>query len=363
MNFSCTQQELLYGIQTVQKAVHKTPSPFQQYIYIETSGASVRLVSTSPDNTVIVVINAIVSSSGRILVPVAILRDIVSKMPDVTINLQTDENNLMTVTYQSMRYSIQCASSASFTFPENIDSDTEFTLSTEEFKKSVSQTYFTASTQETRPTLNGILLKCQHGKIDFVSTDGTRVAIKTISINEDISFDIIIPARFIHDILNSQLKSNCDISRITFNGKYMKYQSDNITVITGLISGKFINYKSILPHDKSTTMMCNRSEFLNILERAFLLSDENLYTVKFDINYSKLFVSSNSVQGEAFEEIYVKTEGAPVTIAFNSKSFIEILKNIEYEQLVFEFTTGTRICKIYPLENENLLYLISPIRI
>lgn len=363
MNFSCTQQDLIYGIQTVQKAIHKTPSPFQQYVYIETCESTVRLVSTSPDNTVIVVINADISLPGQILVPVAILRDIVSKMPDVTINLQTDHNNLMTVKYQNMRYSIQCASSSSFTFFETIDSDTEFTVNTEDFKKSISQTYFTASSQETRPTLNGILIKCEHGRTDFVSTDGTRVAIKTIFINEDISFDIIIPARFIHDILNSQIKSEGNISHITFNSKYMKYTSDNITVITGLISGKFINYKSILPHGEGTTMMCNRSEFLNILERAFLLSDEDLYTVKFDINYSKLFVSSNSVQGEAFEEIYVKTEGAPVTIAFNSKAFIEILKNIEYEQLVFEFTTGTRICKIYPLENENLLYLISPIRI
>lgn len=363
MNFSCTQQDLIYGIQTVQKAVHKTPSPFQQYIYIETCKSAVRLVSTSPDNTVIVVINADVSISGQILVPVAILRDIVSKMPDVTINLHTDDNNLMTVNYQNMRYSIQCASSASFTFFENIDSDMEFTVNTDDFKKTVAQTYFTASSQETRPTLNGILLKCEHGKTDFVSTDGIRVAVKTIFINEDISFDIIIPARFIHDILNSQIKSDSNISHITFNGKYMKYTSDNITVITGLISGKFINYKSIIPHGDGTTMMCNRSEFLNILERAFLLSDENLYTVKFDINYSKLFVSSNSVQGEAFEEIYVKTEGVPVTVAFNSKAFIEILKNIEYEQLVFEFTSGTRICKIYPLENENLLYLISPIRI
>lgn len=363
MNFSCTQQELLCGIQTVQKAIHKTPSPFQQYIYIETCQSNIRLVSTSPDNTVIVVINADVLSSGRILVPVLILRDIVSKMPDVIINILTDDNNLMTVKYQSMRYSIQCASCASFSFAETIESDKNFTVNTDELKKSIAQTYFTASTQETRPTLNGILLKCDHGKMDLVSTDGTRVAIKTMHINEDISFDMIIPARFIHDILSSQIRSDSNISQISFNDKYMKYTSDNITVITGLISGKFINYKSILPHGEGTTMMCNRSEFLNILERAFLLSDEDLYTVKFDINYSKLFVSSNSVQGEAFEEIYVKTEGAPVTIAFNSKAFIEILRNIEYELLVFEFTTGTRICKIRPLENDDLMYLISPIRI
>ncbi len=363
MNFSCTQRDLIYGIQTVQKALHKTLSPFQQYIYIETCQSNVRLVSNSPDSTVIVVINADVFSPGKILVPILILRDIVSKMPDVTVDILTDDKNLMTVKYQSMRYSIQCAPCGSFFFAETIDSDNKFTVNTEEFKKSIAQTYFTASIQETRPTLNGILLKCEHGKMDLVSTDGSRVAIKTIHINEDISFEMIIPARFIHDILSSQIISDINISTIAFNDRYMKYSSDNITVITGLISGRFINYRSILPDSEGTTMMCNRSEFLNILERAFLLSDEDLYTVKFDINYSKLFVSSNSVQGEAFEEIYVKTEGAPVTIAFNSKAFIEILRNIEYELLVFEFTTGTRICKIHPLENDDLIYLISPIRI
>ncbi len=363
MNFSCTQQELLTSIQTVQKNTHRTPSPFQQYIYIEANQYNIKLVSSSSESTVIATLDANISVEGRVLVPASIFRDIVSKMPPVLIDISTDENNLMTVKYINMKYSIQCITASSFSFLDNIDSQTNINISTQDFKRAISQTYFTASLQETRPILTGILVKAIDGAVDFVSTDGSRVSISTIYINEKVSFDIIVPARFIHDIISFSPDNTDSLVQLSFNDKYLKLTIENITVVTGLISGKFINYNSILPKDAGTVMMCNRSEFLNILERAFLLSDENLYTVKFDINYSKLYVSSNNTHGEAFEEIYVKTEGNPVTIAFNSKSFIEILKNMEYEQLVFEFTTGTRICKIKPLESDNLVYLISPIRI
>lgn len=361
MNFTCLQSELISAIQTVQKTTFKNPSPYQNYIYIEANEYNIKLVSSSSENTVIVTMAAQVSVQGKVLVPGNILRDIVSRMPSVNISISTDDNYVMTVKYTNMKYSIQCISSSGYDFLDDISSLDSFSMPTEAFKSCIAATYFAASTQETRPTLNGILLKCVAGSLDFVSTDGSRVAICTYNIGNASDFEIIIPARFIRDITSSQ--TDGDVASFDFNDRYVKLTMGNITVISGLITGKFINYRSIIPTQSGTLMTCNRNEFLNILERAYLLSDEDLYTVKFDIRYSKLVVSSNSINGEAFEEIFVNTDGNPITIAFNSRSFIEILKNIEQENIVFEFTTGTRICMIRPLDRGDLIYLISPIRI
>ena len=362
MNFSCTQQDLISAVNTVQKTTSKKPSPFQQYIYIEATQYNVRLVCSSSDNTVICTLPAEVIEQGTVLVPTAIFRDIISKLPDVTVNIVINEKYLMNVIYTNMKYSIQCISASAYTFLDDIQGQTVFNIKTDDLKRSISQTYFTASLQETRPILTGIYFKCESGVLDLVTTDGSRVSIKTLQLDNDMTFEAVIPARFLYDAVNSSF-IDADVTNIAINDKYMKLSMGNTTVITGVLSGKYINYKSIIPTDASTVMICNRNEFLNIIERAFLLADEDLYTVRFDVNYSKLFVSSNSVQGEAFEEIYVQTSGNPVTIAINSKSFIEILRNMDYEQLVFEFTTGTRICKIKPLEADDIIYLISPIRI
>lgn len=363
MKFSCLQQDIISAIQTVQKVSAKNLSSMYQYIYIEADKYVVKVVATGSDQTAITEFEAQVTEEGRVLAPISLMRDIISKMPNVSVNIDIDDKYVMTLSYIHMKYTIQCMSAASFSFEEDIIEDKHFSMNTAEFKNCIRQTYFTASIQEMRPILSGILIKCENGAIDFVAFDGTRIAIRTVKTDCDISFEIIIPAKFVFDIIHSSNKYDDEDAIITFNSKYVKIKTGNTTLITGLISGKFINYKSIIPNEAGTVMTCDRTSFLSILERAFLLSDESLYTVKFDINYSKLYVSSNSDAGQAYEEIPVQTEGNPITIAFNSKSFMEILRNIDFDLLQFEFTTGTRICKIKPVEQDDLLYLISPIRI
>mgnify|MGYP001032940669 CR=1 FL=1 len=362
MKFSCLQQDLTSAIQIAQKIPHKNTSSPYSYIYIDTCQSYVRIVAAGPEQTIMTQLRADIYNEGKVLAPASLLKDIISKMPDVPVDIEVDERLLMTVRYMHMKYTIQCMPAASFSFTDDIEDTCRFKMKTSEFKKCIRRTYFTASLN-TRPVLAGMLLKCDNGRLDFVTTDGSRASICTTSIDENISFEIIIPAGFVFDVTHSSDKYDDSLTVIAFNDKYVKIKTGNTCVITGLISGKFINYKSIIPHEASTIMTTDRSSFLSILERAYLLSDETLYTVKLEINYSKLLVSSASAAGNAFEEISVRTQGIPVTIAFNSKNFIEILRNTDYELLSFEFTTGTRICKITPVESGDLIYLISPIRI
>ncbi len=362
MKFICQQQDFLSAIQTVQKISEKNISPISQYIYIETNKYNINVVGSKSDQTVITDINADIKESGNVLAPSNILRDIISKMPSTSIEIDVNQNNVMTVKYINMKYDIQCISADGFVYEDSIEENTSFSIKIKDFKECIKQTYFTASLQESYPVLSGILIKCENGVLNFVSTDRTRISVRTITINEKISFEIIVPSKIIFDVMYSSNKYDNEYALITFNSKYIKIKSGNITLITGLLIGKYINYKSIIPNECQTQMICDRLVFLSILERAVLLSDENLYAVKFDIKYSKLTVTSNSMQGEGLEELQVMMKGNSISVAFNSKNFIEILKNIDYDLLKFEFTTDTRICKITPVETDCLLYLITPIK-
>ncbi len=364
MKLSCLQQDLVSSIQTVQKAAAKSTSPIYQYIYMETMDDAVRIVATNQSQTIATQIPAKIEEEGKILLPISLFRDIISKMPSVMIDLKSNDRNLMTVTYVNMKYAIQGMPIGEYTFMDDIVSDMKFDIETEEFKKYIKQTYFTASVEESKPTLNGILLKCTDGNLDVVTSDSFRLSIKKGKINENLSFEIIVPSKILYEILNSAGDSEEEkTTNVTFNQKYIKIQIGNTILVTGLISGKFINYANIIPTEYKTRMICSRQVLLSILERAFILSDKNiLYPVKFELEYSKLFVSSNSELGEAFEEIQVQTDGDPITIGFNSKFFIEILRNMDYETLSFEFTTNTRTCVIRPIDSDDVIYLILPIR-
>lgn len=363
MKFSCLQQDMVSSIQTVQKAAAaKGTSPIYQYLYIETLTDSVRVVATNQSQTIATVIPAQIENEGKILLPIALFRDIVSKMPSVLIEMKANERNLLTVSYVNMKYSIQGMPVGEYTFMDDINGDIKFDIETDKLKKYVKQTYFTASTEETKPTLNGILLKCRDGALDIVTSDSYRLSLVKGEIDEKLSFDIIVPAKILSEILGSADEDD-KITNVTFNSKYIKLQTGKTTLVTGLISGSFINYENIIPKEYKTMMICGRQALLSILERAFVLSDRTtLYPVKFEIGYSKLFVSSNSEAGEAYEEIQVQTDGDSLTIAFNSKYFIEILRNMEYDSLRFEFTSSTRTCVIRPTDADDVLYLILPIR-
>lgn len=363
MKFSCLQQDMVLSIQTVQKAAAtKGTSPIYQYLYIETLEDSIRVVATNQSQTIATVIPAHIEEEGKILLPISLFRDIIAKMPSVLIEMKSNDRNLMTVSYVNMKYSIQGMPVGEYSFMDDIAGDVKFDIETETFKKCIKQTYFTASTEESKPTLNGVLLKCRNGNLDVVTSDSYRLSLVKGKINEDLTFDIIVPAKILYEILSSA-DDDEKITNVVFNSKYIKIQTGKTTLITGLISGNFINYENIIPKEYKTKMICDRQVLLSILERAFVLSDKTtLYPVKFEIGYSKLFVSSNSEAGEAYEEIQVQTDGDGLTIAFNSKYFIEILRNTDYENLSFEFTSSTRTCVIRPTDNNDVTYLILPIR-
>lgn len=364
MKMSCLQQDIVSAIQTVQKAAsNKGTSPIYQYLYMETMQDSLRIVATNQSQTIATEIPAQISENGKILLPITLFRDIISKMPSVMIEMKSNERNLMTVSYVNMKYTIQGMPVGEYTFMDDIAGDMKFEIETEQLKKYVKQTYFTASVEETKPTLNGILFKCRNGNLEAVTSDSFRLSLVKGKISDDITFDIIIPAKILFDILGSADDED-KVTQIVFNSKYVKIQIGKTTLVTGLISGSFINYENIIPKEYKTKMVCSRQVLLSILERAFILSDRTaLYPVKFEINFNKLFVSSNSEVGEAYEELQVQTEGESLTIGFNSKFFIEILRNSEYETLQFEFTTNTRACVIRPLESDEVLYLILPMRL
>ncbi len=364
MKFNCLQQDLISSIQTVQKAAtSKGTSPIYQYIYVETLRDEVRLIATNQSQTISNIIPAQIDEPGKILLPTALFRDIISKMPSVMIEMKSNDRNLMNVSYTNMKYAIQGMPVGEFTFMDNIEGDISFEIKKNDFKSFIDRTFFTASIDETKPTLNGIMLKCQNGKMDAVTSDSFRLSLVKGNIGQDISFEIIVPAKLLHEILATSGDDD-EITLITFNSKYIKVKLGKTTLVTGLISGKFVNYEAIIPKEYKTKMSCSRQLMISILERAVILSDKDtLYPVRFEIGFNKLLVSSNSSAGEAFEEINVKTEGDSLTIGFNSKQMIDLLRNADYDDLEFEFISPTRTCVIRPVANDDMLYLITPLRL
>ena len=125
-----------------------------------------------------------------------------------------------------------------------------------------------------------------------------------------------------------------------------------------------MNYNQIIPSNFNTTLILNKDQLADALERASLLSriDKN-NLVKFEITDKVMVLSSRSELGDIKENITVSLNGNDLTIAFNARYFSEALRVTNDEFLKLSFTSPVAPCVITPNEGDEFLYLILPVRI
>ena len=67
--------------------------------------------------------------------------------------------------------------------------------------------------------------------------------------------------------------------------------------------------------------------------------------------------------GQAVERISCQMEGEELEIAFNARYMSDVLKNLDEDEMYLCFNTNISPCVIRPVEGEDFLYLVLPVRI
>ena len=142
---------------------------------------------------------------------------------------------------------------------------------------------------------------------------------------------------------------------------------ENCKIVTRLLDGEFLNYKSVIPQNWETRIRVNKKDIQECFERISLISasiaeKEKKYPVKVKIEVGKVTISCTNQTGDAKEELYIETEGKELEAGFNPKYFLDALKVIDDEEIFIDFGTNISPCVIRPIENEDYSYMILPIR-
>ena len=139
---------------------------------------------------------------------------------------------------------------------------------------------------------------------------------------------------------------------------------DNLKVVLRLLDGEFIKYRDIIPKDNKCEVKVNRSELMNSIERASLLSKEGKNNlIKFTIENLNMTITSKSEEGNVRENIGIIKKGEDLSIGFNAKYVLDVLKAIDDEEIIMLFNTSISPCLIEPVSGNNYEYLILPVRI
>jgi DNA polymerase-3 subunit beta len=364
MKIACSKENLLEGINIVQKAVpSKSPLPVLEGILLEANDVF-KMTGNDLEMGIECYVDAYISRPGSIVVNSKMFGEIVRRLPNSEVFIECKENETVVIDCESSHFEIKGLSPTGFPALATIEKENNLRISQNVIKDMIRQTLFAVSTDENRPILTGTLIECKDNSITFVSIDGYRLAMRrspSNCVSEERS--VVVPGKTLNEI--SKIIQNVDDEMDIYStSSQIMFDLGNCKIVSRLIEGEFLNYNSIIPKEHETKITIDTKEFLSCLERASLVitSDERRYPVNFDISNDRMVITTNTDVGNAREEIKLEMEGSDVDIAFNPRYFIEALKVIDDETVDVYFTTEIGPSTIKPVDRDDFAYLVLPIR-
>ncbi|WP_244834159.1 DNA polymerase III subunit beta [Clostridium sp. BJN0001] len=364
MIFTCNKQEILEGISIVQKAITgKSTLPILEGINIITTENGLKLTGSDLDMSIETLVNANIIESGKIVIDAKLFGDIIRKMPNSTIKMETKSENIVTITCEKSVFDLVYKDSSEFPKLPNIVENLKISVKQNMLKNMIKGTSFAVASDETRPILQGILFEIKENRINLVALDGYRLAVKSEYLDSDNDIEVVIPGKTLNEV-GKILEESDENLEITFTNNHILFNIKETKVISRLLEGKFINYRSLLPQEYKLSIVTKTLELQNAIERASLVAKEgNTNLIKINVDKDTLIISSNSQLGKVREEITINLQGEEIEIAFNSKYLLDILKNIETNNVVLKMTSEVSPCVIEEENNENDKYLVLPVRL
>lgn len=366
MKFSCNQQLLNKALSTVSKAItSRTTIPILKDIYLEAKEDKVLLRASDLNLSIETEIICDVESTGSVAIPSKLFIEIVRKLPNQHITLENlnGQVSLKTLTSEFNLTSHNPDDFPSFNTVESLDK--RLLLDREVLKNMIRRTNFSASVDESRPNLTGILFEIEKNSLNMVSSDGFRISVSREEMQNEIEENLVINAKILSEIFKilSESTSDDDVE-IVIGDKDMLVKIDNTKVFLRVMDVKYISYKEILPKDYSTIIKVDTKDLLSAIERASLMAKEGKNNlIKCSVGEGFLTITSRSEEGSVKEEIFIDKNGESLDIGFNSKYVIDALKVIDDDEILIEFKSNLSPCAIKPMEGSEFQYLILPVRI
>lgn len=364
MNIICHKNDLLKGINTVLKAVSsRTTLPILEGILFQAINGNIYLVATDLEIGIKTNVSGQIIEEGTIVLSSKIIPELIKKLPDDDITIETDINNKTKINCLNSEFNIQGQSGNEFPELPQVINDQTINLPKDLFKSMIKETIFSVAENESIPILTGALLEINENQVKLVALDGYRLALRKGKINStQQSLKEVVPARTLNEIYRILSIKDNDIN-ISYTGNQILFKIGQTSIISRLLEGDFINYQQIIPNEKVTIVKIKTRDLLQSCERAALLAREGKNNlIKMDYRLDELSITSNAEIGKVQEEVFLELEGQPLKIAFNSKYFIDILKVISEEEILLEFTNSVSPCVIRPIDGDYFTYLILPVR-
>lgn len=363
MKLVCSKTNLLNGVQIVSKAVpNKTTMSILECILIDASLGEIKLTANDMELGIETMIDGQIIEKGIIALDAKIFLEIVRKLPDNDITIETDSSFKTTITCEKAKFNIIGKSGEDFSYLPVVEKEESLVISQFTLKEVVRQTIFSISDNENNKLMTGELFDINGDELRVVSLDGHRISIRKIKLRDHYQpKKVVVPGKTLSEvskILPGDAQSDVLIS---FTEKHIVFEFASTTVVSRLLEGEYFPIDQMLSSDYETKVKINKKELLNCIDRATLLVKEgDKKPIIINITDENMELRINSVLGSMNEDIDIEKQGKDLMIGFNPKFLIDALRVIDEEEVELYMVNPKAPCFIKNQE-ESYIYLILPV--
>lgn len=364
MKFNCNRQKLNEAVTNVQRAVSaKSTMPALEGILLKASANKITLSGYDLEIGITTVTDADVREEGAIVLSARLFADIIRRMPEDSITIETDEKLIAYISSGKVDYKIIGISSDEYPELPSVKGNDVITINGDILRSMIRQTIYAVSEKDIKPAHKGSLFEIENGNIKIISVDGYRLAIRSEKIDYSDEKSFIIPGKSLSEVTKLITDNTKDVN-IIVGDRHIIFKIDEYSIITRLIEGEFMNYKAALPKNHSTEIKVNTRKFINSIERMSLLLTEKLKSpVRCKIEDGLIKTSCNTSLGQAYDEFEVQIDGEAVEIGFDNKYMLDALRYSETDEVTIQLNGPLSPIVILPSEGESFIFLVLPVRL
>ena len=377
MNLNCSQEDLSWGLNVVSHIATKNVSlPILNNVLLKANNNWLELITTNLELTTSAKIPCQVSVGGETTAQATLLSNIVSLLPpkEITISLKGAE---LLIEGAGQETKIHAVAATEYPVIPPLTKEATFSFDKGLFREALAQVLFSATQNEVRPEISGILFHVHDDRLTLVGTDSYRLSERQMMLDKkQETRKFIVPLRAAQELGRLLGAENGQTIEVMCASNQVRFTVGAAALTSRLIEGNYPAYEQIIPDAYKTRIFCSTDELLRAVRRASLFCVGGVNDVLLRCKPGKsagpdksgeiIVSATNANLGESKTVLAAMVEGVEQNIVFNYRYIIEGLQHMNAEEVQLDVISESSPGIFRPAgktpQQGQYLYLIMPIK-
>lgn len=369
MEFNIERTTFLESVQkTLGIVERKSTMPILNNLLLRTCDNKITVVATDREVGLVASYDADIVKDGEITIAARKLYEMIREIQGERVTVERLENNRVNVTCGKMKFSLPGIPAEEFPEVSGEQDIVYSKIRSGMLREMITKTFFAVSTDEMRISLNGVFLKIDGGVMEMVATDGHRLSIVKMPLEDEAvpglgSEGIIIPRKGVGE-MRKLLEDDDEFVDIGIQKGICIIKKNDAMLKMSLIDSDYPDYGRVIPVEKGVALVVSKEEMLHALKRMGVISSERFSGVKIHLGDGKMLLSStNPDVGDAEDELLVSYSGKEFEVGYNVKYLMDAIEVVDEEEISFEMREYQGPAVVRSAGDDSYKCIIMPLRL